>query len=112
MKFVSRLEQICYNADMGRAKGQLALFVTERAVFRVAAEGLELIEIAPGLDAERDVIAHMGFRPRVARDLRVMDARLFDPARMGLAAQVQAKPRRYRSPRVAQWHASREARPR
>jgi len=108
-KFVSKLEQICYSAAMGRAKGQLALFVTERAVFRVGADGLELIEIAPGLDAERDVITHMGFRPRVARDLRVMDARIFDPRRMGLADHVHGKPHRYRSARVEQWHESRRA---
>src|SRR6478752_3994296 len=76
-KFVPRLEQVCYNAGMGRQRGQVALFVTERAVFRVGPQGLELIEIAPGLDAERDVIAHMGFRPRVARDLQVMDERIF-----------------------------------
>ena len=58
---------------MGRERGQVVLFVTERAVFRIGADGLELIEIAPGLDAERDVIAHMGFRPAVSRDLKPMD---------------------------------------
>jgi propionate CoA-transferase len=109
-KFVPKLEQICYSAGIGRARGQLALFVTERAVFRVGRDGLELIEIAPGLDAERDVIAHMGFRPRVANDLREMDRRIFNPARMDLAAYVHAKPRRYRSPRVAQWYEARGGR--
>jgi len=108
-KFVPRLEQVCYSAQLGRAKGQVTLFVTERAVFRVGSDGLELIEIAPGLDAERDVIAHMGFRPRVTRDLRVMDARIFDPRKMDLAAHVHSKPQRYRSPRVAQWHEARKA---
>jgi len=106
-KFVPRLEQICYSAAMGRERGQVALFVTERAVFRVGADGLELIEIAPGLDAERDVIAHMGFRPRVARELGTMDARIFVPGLMGLAGEVHAKPHRYRSERLAQWHAAR-----
>jgi propionate CoA-transferase len=107
-KFVPRLEQICYSAALGRERGQVALFVTERAVFRVGAEGLELVEIAPGLDAERDVIAHMSFRPRVTRDLRAMDPRIFDPAVMGLAAHVHAQPHRYRSERVAQWHQARK----
>src|SRR4249919_3042772 len=64
-KFVPKLEQVCYSARMGRERGQVALFVTERAVFRVGPNGLELIEIAPGVDPERDVIAHMGFRPAV-----------------------------------------------
>ena len=108
-KFVPRLEQICYSAELGRAKGQVALFVTERAVFRVGREGLELIEIAPGIDAERHVIAQMGFRPHIARDLRVMDSRIFAAGTMGLAAYVHGKPRRYRSPRIAQWHEARKA---
>ena len=106
-KFVPKLEQVCYNASIGRARGQVALFVTERAVFRVGPDGVELVEIAPGLDAERDVIAHMGFRPAIAPDLKAMDARLFQPGKMGLAADIQRKPRGYRSARVARWHAAR-----
>jgi propionate CoA-transferase len=81
-------------------------------VFRIGDDGLDLIEIAPGLDAERDVIALMGFRPRVARDLRTMDARIFSPANMGLAADVRVRPRRYRSARLEQWHESRKGMPR
>jgi len=106
-KFVPKLEQICYSASMGRARGQVALFVTERAVFRVGADGLELIEIAPGLDPERDVISKMGFRPVVARELKAMDPRLFRPGLMGLSADIHAKPRGYRSERVARWHETR-----
>ena len=108
-KFVPKLEQICYSASMARERGQVALFVTERAVFRVGGDGLELIEIAPGLDAERDVIAHMGFRPQVARDLRMMDARVFDQRLMDLASDVRSKPQRYRSRRVEQWYEARRA---
>jgi propionate CoA-transferase len=107
-KFVPKLEQVCYSARLGRERDQVVLFVTERAVFRIGAEGLELIELAPGLDAERDVIAHMGFRPRVARELRTMDLRIFDTGPMGLAADVHAKPRGYRSARVARWVEARQ----
>ena len=103
-KFVPKLEQICYNAAMGRERGQRTFFVTERAVFRVGPQGLELIEIAPGVDVERDVLAHMGFRPAVSPDLKTMDARIFAPGLMGLAADLRSKPRSYRSPRVARWH--------
>jgi propionate CoA-transferase len=107
-KFVPKLEQICYSATIGRERGQRALFVTERAVFRIGAEGLELIEVAPGLDPKRDVIAHMGFTPRVAADLRTMDRRIFDRGPMGLAEHVNAKPREYRSERIARWYESRK----
>src|SRR5690348_761084 len=108
-KFVPKLEQVCYSAAVGRQRGQTTLFVTERAVFRIGADGLELIEIAPGVDAERDVIAQMGFRPRIAANLATMDARIFAPGLMGLGALVNARPRQHRSARVAQWHAAREA---
>jgi len=104
-KFVPALEQICYSARIGRERGQKVLFVTERAVFRIGADGLELVEIAPGLDPGRDVIAHMGFRPAVARDLATMDARIFAPGTMGIAPEILARPRGYRSERVAKWHA-------
>src|SRR5205823_1894156 len=95
-KFVPKLEQICYSARMGRERGQIALFVTERAVFQVGDNGLELIEIAPGLDPHRDVIELMGFRPQVASGLKTMDPRVFDPRAMNLAADVLTKPRRHR----------------
>jgi len=109
-KFVPKLEQICYSAAIGRERGQTTLFVTERAVFRIGAGGLELVEIAPGIDVERDVVAQMGFRPRVAANLVTMDARIFAPGLMGLGALVHARPRRHRSERVARWHAAREVR--
>jgi propionate CoA-transferase len=106
-KFVPKLEQICYSARMGRERGQVTLFVTERAVFRVGPDGLELIEIAPGLDPERDVISKMGFRPAISGELKQMDPRIFCPGRMGLSADIHAKPRAYRSKRVAKWHEAR-----
>src|SRR5262249_59826920 len=65
-EFVPKLEQICYNAGIGRAKEQVTLFVTERAGFHVGAAGLELIEIPPGLDAERDVPAPPCLPPSLA----------------------------------------------
>ena len=106
-KFVPRLEQICYRASIGRERGQVALFVTERAVFRVGPRGLELIEVAPGIDPQRDVIAKMGFEPAVSPELATMDPRIFNAGLMGLAADIHAKPRRHRSPRIAAWLAAR-----
>ncbi len=53
------------------------LYVTERALFRLVDGGLELVEIAPGIDLERDVLAQMDFRPSVPSTLATMDPRLF-----------------------------------
>jgi len=66
-KFVPRVDHISFNADLARAKGQRVLYVTERAVFELAPHGLELIEAAPGLDLQRDVLSRVGFRPHVER---------------------------------------------
>src|SRR5690606_38522676 len=58
-KFVSSIEQICYNARFASEQGRVAVFVTERAVFDTTPDGLRLIEVAPGIDIERDILAHM-----------------------------------------------------
>jgi len=76
-KFVERVDQITYSGETARAMGQDALFVTERAVFRLERDGLTVIEAAPGVDLEREVLGQMAFRPRVASDLREMDAAIF-----------------------------------
>ncbi len=83
-KFVRTVDQVTYAASRGAAAGQTILYVTERAVFRYAEGELELVEVAPGLDPERDVVAHMEFRPRVSVDLLEMDPRLFVEGLAGL----------------------------
>jgi len=64
-KFVERVEQISFSGERARQSGRDVLYVTERAVFRLTVDGLELIEIAPGIDLERDVLSQMSFRPLV-----------------------------------------------
>jgi propionate CoA-transferase len=59
-------------------------------VFRAVGGTLELIEIAPGIDMERDIFALMAFRPRVAANLKRMDARIFKPEPMGLLSDINA----------------------
>jgi propionate CoA-transferase len=71
-KFVERVEQITFSGELARDREQLVLYITERAVFRLEREGLLLIELAPGCDLERDVLAHMAFRPRLAARLKAM----------------------------------------
>ncbi|MBN0559758.1 acyl CoA:acetate/3-ketoacid CoA transferase, partial [Pseudomonas aeruginosa] len=71
-KFVAGVNQISYNGELARAKGQTMHYVTERAVFELRPEGPVLTEIAPGIDLERDILAHMDFHPAIAADLQVM----------------------------------------
>ncbi|MGH2369541.1 MAG: 3-oxoacid CoA-transferase, partial [Chloroflexota bacterium] len=76
-KFVERVREVTYSGAYARARGQEVTVVTERAVFRFTADGLRLLEVAPGIDPERDVVAGMGFRPTGVSDARPMDAELF-----------------------------------
>jgi propionate CoA-transferase len=84
MKFVERVGQVTFSGPYARAEGQSVHYITERAVFRLADSGLELIEIAPGLDLERDVLEQMAFRPAVAPSLAQMDPRIFQEGLMEL----------------------------
>jgi len=87
-KFVDQVEHVTFSGARAQATGQSVLYVTERCVLRLGPGGLELIEIAPGVDLERDVLAKMSFRPQVAGDLREMDAAIFSDAPLGLARRV------------------------
>jgi propionate CoA-transferase len=78
-------------APFAAGEGRASVFITERAVFRTVDGALELIEIAPGIDLEKDVLQHMGFRPRIVSDLKRMDKSLFMPAMMNLRADIEAK---------------------
>jgi propionate CoA-transferase len=75
-KFVDRVEQLSFSACHSRRVGQEVLYVTERAVFRLVDAGLELIELAPGLDLETDVLQRMPFRPLI-REVRPMPSHVF-----------------------------------
>jgi propionate CoA-transferase len=90
-KFVRQVEQITYSGSYAQKRGQRALYVTERAVFQLNAEGVTLVEIAPGIDIERDILPNMAFRPLISPDLKEMDARLFRPERIGLDDYISRK---------------------
>ncbi len=76
-KFKKNVEQITFSGQYAIESGQQIFYITERAVFQLAQEGLVLIEIAPGVDLEKDVLAQMEFRPVISPDLKLMDGNLF-----------------------------------
>lgn len=78
-KLVPEVEQITLNGRSARSKGQTILFITERAVFQALDDGLHLIEVADGVDMEKDILSHIPFPVIVDEDCRKMDAELFVP---------------------------------
>ncbi|WP_020006248.1 acyl CoA:acetate/3-ketoacid CoA transferase [Salinicoccus albus] len=76
-KFVDDVQNIDFNAGYSRELNQQVFYVTERAVFQLTDKGVALIEIAPGLDIQKDILAHMDFTPIMAEDITVMDERIY-----------------------------------
>jgi propionate CoA-transferase len=84
IKFKEQVEQITFSGEYAATKGKDVYYITERAVFKLVPGGIELIEIAPGVDLERDILAQMEFTPLISPDLGLMDERIFTDAVMGL----------------------------
>lgn len=72
-------------------EGRIHLYITERAVFQLTQEGLELIEVAPGIDVEKDIISKMEFEPKISKKLKIMDERLFKKTRMGIGEEIRER---------------------
>jgi propionate CoA-transferase len=87
-KFVHEVEHRTFSGAYAVARGQKVLYVTERCVFRLVPEGLELIEVAPGIDIERDILARMEFAPIVRGEPRLMEAAIFADEPMGLRERM------------------------
>ncbi len=84
IKFIKTVEQITFSGDYALDVSQPVLYITERAVFNLSKKGIVLIEIAPGIDLEKDVLAHMDFKPIISENLTIMDERIFLEKAMGL----------------------------
>ena len=83
-KFVNAVEHRTFSGPQAVKWGKTVLYITERCVFRLCEAGLELIEIAPGVDLQRDILDKMAFKPVMDRPPVLMDARIFQDAPMGL----------------------------
>ncbi len=84
-KFVNQVQQVTFSGKRAVDKGKQVVFITERCVFRLEKEGLTLVEIAPGIDLQRDILDNMDYRPIISPDLKEMPKELFNDGPMGLA---------------------------
>jgi propionate CoA-transferase len=90
-KFVNDVEHRTFSGAYALKRGQPVLYVTERCVFRLTEAGMELTEVAPGVDIERDILARMDFAP-IVQAPAVMDAAIFDPEPLGLRERLLSIP--------------------
>jgi len=91
-KFVREVEHRTFSGVYAQSRGQKVLYVTERCVFRLTSEGMELVEIAPGIDIERDILAKMDFEPVIRGTPPLMEAAIFAEAPMGLRERMLQVP--------------------
>jgi propionate CoA-transferase len=83
-KFIDQVEHVTFSGEYACMKKQPVLYITERCVFVLTGNGMELIEIAPGVNLEKDILGCMDFKPVVSETLKQMDTRIFKPEVMGL----------------------------
>jgi propionate CoA-transferase len=91
-KFVAEVEHRTFSGSYALRRKQPVLCITERCVFELVEGGLELIEIAPGIELEQDILANMDFHPLIRHPLELMDERIFKIAPMGLREALLAIP--------------------
>ena len=91
-KFVSQVEHVTFSGAVAASRGQKVLYVTERCVFVLTPDGLELSEVAPGVDIERHILSQMDFKPIVRDEPELMDARIFRAEAMGLRDHLLSIP--------------------
>jgi propionate CoA-transferase len=91
-KFVSQVEHVTFSGAVAASRGQKVLYVTERCVFVLTPDGLELSEVAPGVDVERHILSQMDFKPIVRDEPELMDARIFRAETMGLRDHLLSIP--------------------
>lgn len=90
-KFVESVFKIFFSGHEAVKYGHEVLYITERAVFRLDAQGLILEEFAPGIDVDKDILAKMGFTPAISPSLKEMDERLFKKESMGIREDIARK---------------------
>jgi len=92
IKFVDQVEHRTFSGPQAAKWGKTVLYITERCVFKLTAEGLELTEVAPGVDLQKDILDKMEFKPLMPREPKLMDARIFVDEPMNIRAEMLERP--------------------
>jgi propionate CoA-transferase len=92
VKFVDEVEHRTFSGPQAAKWGKDVVYITERCVFQLTADGLELTEIAPGVDLQRDILDKMAFRPLLRGEPKAMDARIFAEQPMNIRAEMLERP--------------------
>ncbi len=87
-KFLNKVEQVTFNGRQAFKNGQLVLYCTERALFRLTENGIELMEIAQGVDLEKDILSMIEFKPTINPNLKFMDIKIYDLGLLNLSHTV------------------------
>lgn len=90
-KFVKTVEHRTFSGKVAVQNKKPVFYVTERCVFQLTEKGMELIEVAPGIDIERDILAQMDFKPIIDKEPTLMDKRIFMTKPMGLRSSFIGK---------------------
>ncbi|WP_187632934.1 MULTISPECIES: acyl CoA:acetate/3-ketoacid CoA transferase [Paraburkholderia] len=83
-KFIGDVDHVTFSGRMAQQRGQQVLYVTERCVLQLTKQGLEVIEVAPGIDLNRDVLEQADFPLIVSPHLKTMNAAIFSESPYGL----------------------------
>ena len=92
VKFVEEVEHRTFSGPQAAKWGKTVLYITERCVFKLTADGLELTEIAPGIDLQKDILDKMQFKPIINQEPTLMDARIFAEEPMNIRAEMLEMP--------------------
>ena len=87
-KFIEEVEHRTFSGPQAARWGKSVLYITERCVFKLSPEGLELTEVAPGVDLQKDILDQMDFRPIIKGEPKLMDARIFRDEPMNIRGQM------------------------
>jgi propionate CoA-transferase len=90
-KLVDKVSQISFSGEYAKMKQQKVLYVTERAVFELTKDGIMLIEVAPGIDIDKDVLAQMEFKPLISKQIKIMDPDIFSDRPLNLRTKIEKK---------------------